>query len=156
MARYRGTVASPYPAADIWSYLADLRSVSEWDPSVEDVRITSGDPGMVGTRYELEVSFLGRGLSLPYVTVAVDPPTRLVFAAETESISVRDEAQIRPLATGGSSVVWDAELRLNGARRLFDPVLRLAFNRLGARAERGLRQRLNQVEMPGSLKGVAA
>ena len=50
-----------------------------------------------------------------------EPPTRVVFAAETESVSVRDEARIRPIADGGSSVVWDAELRLKGARRLLRP-----------------------------------
>ena len=43
-------------------------------PSVEDVRLTSGEPRTVGARYELEVSFLGSRLSLPYVTVEVEPP----------------------------------------------------------------------------------
>ena len=144
MARYTGTVTSPHPAAEIWSYLADLRSIGEWNPSVEGVRLTAGEPRTIGARYELEVSFLRSSLALPYVTVEVEPPNRVVFAAETDSVTVRDEARIRPLADGGSSVVWDAELRLKGARRLFDPLLRLAFNRLGGRAKRGLGKRLNE------------
>jgi hypothetical protein len=80
----------------------------------------------------------------------------LVFAAETESVSVRDEAQIRPLADGGSAVVWDADLRLKGARRLLDPPLRLVFNRVGARAEGGLGERLNERELPRSLQEARA
>lgn len=146
MARYTGAVTSPHPPAEIWSYLADLRLIAEWDPSVEDVQLISGDPGTVGARYELEVRFLGNRLSLPYVTVTVEPPTHVVFAAETGSVEVRDEARIHPIGGGGSSVTWDAELRLKRARRLFDPLLRLGFNRLGGRAERGLRVRLNEPE----------
>jgi carbon monoxide dehydrogenase subunit G len=148
MARYKGTVTSHHPASAVWSYLADLRSVAEWDPSVDEIRLLSGNPGTVGARYQLEVSFLGNRVSLPYVTVTADPPTRVVFSAETESVVVRDEARVRPLADGGSSVTWDADLRLKAARRLFDPLLRLAFNRLGRRAARGLGERLTEITPP--------
>jgi len=154
MARYTGTVTSPHPAAEIWSYLADLRSIAEWDPSVEEIRLVSGDPGTVGARYHLEVSFLGSRVSLPYVTVTVEPPTRVVFAAETKSVMVRDEARIRPIADRGTSLTWNAELRLKGARGLLDPLLGLAFNRLGSRATRGLGERLNELTSPHSLEQV--
>lgn len=144
MARFTGTVRSPHPAADTWSYLADLRSIAEWDPSVERISLSSGEPRTVDARYELAVSFLGKTLTLPYATVAAEEPTRVVFAAWTDIVTVRDEARVRPLPDGGSSVTWDAELRLRGARRLLNPLLRLAFGRLGDRAERGLRKRLNE------------
>jgi hypothetical protein len=155
MARYTGTVTSPHSAAEIWSYLADLRSIAEWDPSVEEVRLVSGNPGAIGARYQLDVSFLGGGVSLTYVTVTVEPPSRVVFAAETESVTVRDEARIRALPDGGSTVVWDAELRLKRAR-LLDPLLRLAFNRLGSRAARGLSERLNEPTLSHALEGARA
>jgi hypothetical protein len=148
MARYKGTVSSPHSAAEVWSYLADLRSAGQWDPSVDEVRLVSGTPRTVGAGYELAVSFLGGRVVLPYVTAAVNPPVGVVFTAETGSISVRDEATIRPDATGGSSVTWDAELRLKGVRRLLEPLLRVAFNRVGARAENGLRDLLGQAEVP--------
>jgi carbon monoxide dehydrogenase subunit G len=154
MARYTAKVTSPHPAAEIWSYLADLRSIAEWDPSVEKARLVSGDPGALDARYQLEVGFLGSRVSLPYVAATAESPTRLVFTAETESVTVRDEARIRPNADGGTSLTWDAELRLKGARRLLDPLLRLAFNRLGSRAARGLHERLNELTLPHSLEQV--
>jgi carbon monoxide dehydrogenase subunit G len=156
MARYTATVTSPHPAAEVWGYLADLRSIAEWDPSVEKIRLVSGDPEKVGARYQLEVSFLGSRVSLPYVAVTVEPPTRLVFAAESESVVVRDEARIRPNADGGTSLTWDAELRLKGVRRLLDPLLRLAFNRLGSQAARGLSERVNELTMPHSVEQARA
>ena len=38
MARYTGTVDAPHSAEEVWHYLADLRSVGEWDPSVDERR----------------------------------------------------------------------------------------------------------------------
>src|SRR5690349_11787744 len=138
MARYTGTVDAPHSTDAVWSYLADLRSVGEWDPSVESVRLTAGEPRTETARYQLEVSFRGRSVSLPYRVVEVDRPHRVVFAAETDSVSVRDEARIEPVGPGDSRVTWDADLRLNGIRKLFEPALRPLFNRLGENARRGL------------------
>jgi carbon monoxide dehydrogenase subunit G len=156
MARYTGEVTSPLSPAEVWSYLADLRSVADWDPSVHEIHLVSGDPQAAGARYQLEVGFLGNRVSLPYVTVAAEPPSRVVFAAETDSVAVHDEARIRPLADGGTFVTWDADLRLKGARRLFDPLLRLAFARLGRRAARGLDQQLNDLTAPSSFEEARA
>jgi len=141
MATYNGTAESNLRQDDAWCYLADLRSTKEWDPSVVAARLVRGEPGEVGSRYELEVSFAGRTVTLPYETVESERPRRVVFEAQTGSISVRDEATVRELAPG-SGVSWKASLRLQGIRRLLDPVLQLAFGRLGRRAEEGLRERL--------------
>jgi carbon monoxide dehydrogenase subunit G len=144
MARYTGTVHAPHSAEEVWSYLADLRSVGEWDPSVESVKLTAGEPRTESARYELEVSHRGRSISLPYRVVEVHRPHRVVFAAETDSVSVRDEARIEPVSAGSSRVTWDADLRLNGIRKLFELPLRVLFNRIGQNAERGLDERLRE------------
>jgi hypothetical protein len=140
----------------VWTYLVDLRSIAHWDPSVEEIKLVAGDPLVAGARYQLEVGFLGNRVSLPYVTVAAERPRRVVFAAETNSVAVRDEARIRPLPDGGTFVTWDADLRLKGARRLFDPLLRLAFARLSRRAARGLNRQLNDLSASGSLEEARA
>ena len=142
MAHYSATLTTDNRADDVWRYLADLRSITEWDPSVEDARLVEGDPGTVGARYELDVRFLGRTVTLPYETVVAEPPHRLVFAAETGAMSIADEAIILPVVSG-SSLTWRASLDLRGGRRLFDPPLRVAFARLGGNAEDGLRRRLS-------------
>ena len=145
MARYTGTIDAPRPPQEVWQYLADLRSIREWDPSVRAVSLTEGQPGKVGAAYELTVEFMGRELILPYRTVAANPPDSVVFAAETDAVSVRDQATIRR-GPRGSSVIWDANLELKGVRRLLDLPLRIAFNRLGGRAAHGLAERLSSSE----------
>jgi carbon monoxide dehydrogenase subunit G len=141
MVAYRGTVSALSRQADAWSYLADLRSLPEWDPSVEGVRLLAGEPGEPGSRFEVQVRFLSGTLTLPYVTAFSEPQERVVFRAETESVIVVDEATVR--STGqGSEVTWAAKLELKGLRKVFEPALRVGFHRLGRRAEQGLRTRL--------------
>jgi carbon monoxide dehydrogenase subunit G len=143
MARYTGRAEAPHPPEEVWRYLSDLRSVAEWDPSVQDARLVSGEPGTVGARFEVEVSFLGGSVTLPYETVVAEPPHRVVFEARTDSLSVRDEAMVDP-ASAGSEVTWDADLRLMGPRKMLDLLLRVAFERIGRRAEEGLNERLRE------------
>jgi uncharacterized protein YndB with AHSA1/START domain len=156
MASYEATVTAAHSPEEVWRYLADLRLIREWDPSVVGARLVSGEPGTVGARYEVDVSFLGRTLTLPYLTVEVEPPRRVVFSAETSSVTVRDEARIGPIRDGDSTVTWDADLRLKGPRRILDLPLRAAFNRLGSRAERGLAGRLNEPILTGPEERVRA
>ncbi|HMA26252.1 MAG: SRPBCC family protein [Solirubrobacterales bacterium] len=143
MASYTGTATAAHPQDDVWSYLADLRLIREWDPSVADARLVSGEPGKVGSRYELDVTFLGRTVTLAYETVVSEPPHRIVFAAETDALSVVDEALVLPLPEG-SRATWNASLHLKGVRQVLELPLRAAFARLGGKAEQGLRERLSE------------
>jgi carbon monoxide dehydrogenase subunit G len=154
MARYTGTVQARHGADEVWDYLADLRSIRDWDPSVDNVELVSGAPGTESARYELEMRFRGRTLALRYRTVEVDPPHRVVFAADTDSVSIRDEARIEPAGTQTSTVVWDANLRLRGFRKLFELPLRVFFNRLGRDAHEGLSKRLTRPRLEGTLHEV--
>lgn len=147
MARYTGTVDAPHGAEEVWQYLADLRSAEEWDPSVDEVRLVLGEPRTESARYDLEVRFGGRSINIPYRVAELDPPHRVVFEAETDSVSVRDEARIEPKGPAASSVTWDADLRLRGIRRVLDLPLRAIFHRVGEEARKGLSERLREKEL---------
>ena len=75
----------------------------------------------------------------------------MVFEAETDWVSVRDEARIEPKGPAASSVTWDADLRLRGIRRVLDLPLRAIFHRVGEDARNGLRERLCKSELGGSM-----
>lgn len=141
MAHFSATLATENRPDEVWRYLADLRSIVEWDPSVKDARLVEGDPGTVGARYLLDVGFLGRTAALPYEMVEAEPPHRLLFAAETDAMSIADEAIVLPTVSG-STLTWRASLRLRRGKRVLDPPLQVAFARLGRNAEDGLRKRL--------------
>ena len=154
MARYTGTVEAPHSPEEVWHHLADLRSVEEWDPSVDEVELVGGEPRTEGARYDVEVRFRGRSINLPYRVVEVNPPHQVVFEAETSWVSVRDEAKIEPKGLAASSVTWDADLRLRGVRRVLDLPLRASFHRIGEDAKQGLRERLREPELGGPIARV--
>ena len=155
MARYTGTVESIHPPEDAWHYLADLRSLAEWDPSVKRVELVTGRPRRPVAAYTLEVAFLGKTTSLPYRIAEAESPHRIVFTAETDSVHIRDMAEIEPASGGGSKVTWDADLQLRGVRRVFDLPLRVAFSRLGRAAQRGLADQLNRPRRAAPLRRAA-
>ncbi len=113
MARYHTTVRSSRRAEETFDYLSDFSTTAEWDPGVvEAERLSTGPVGMGST-------------------------FRVVLAAEAQSARSVDEITVLP-TDHGSEVTYDADLRGQGLFRLADPLLGLAFRRIGERARDGL------------------
>jgi hypothetical protein len=143
MAHYRTTVPSPHSPDEVFRYLADFRSVSEWDPSIINATlIGDGDPITVGARFHVTTKTRFSEIVLDYTTTAIDPPERITLRGENDSMVSVDAITIATDGGVGSSVTYDAQITLKGARRLADPLLQLAFQRLGDKARDGLRTRL--------------
>lgn len=142
MARYRTTVSSTMSAADAFAYMAAFENVAAWDPGVRSARrLTDGEPRL-GTKFDVEVSFLGRTLPLHYEITAFTPGTSFTLVAETSTL--RSVDTITVVADGsGSQVTYDADLILKGLFKVGEPSLRLAFRTIGNKARDGMRRALN-------------
>ncbi len=137
MARYHTTVRSSRRAEETFDYLSDFSTTAEWDPGVvEAERLSTGPVGM-GSTFRVVASFLGRRVSLVYRVIDFEPGRRVVLAAEAQSARSVDEITVLP-TDHGSEVTYDADLRGQGLFRLADPLLGLAFRRIGERARDGL------------------
>ena len=143
MAHYRGTVDSARPAEATFAYMANFANVSEWDPTAVEARaLQEGEPAL-GSRFFVRVRWLGRDLPLTYEIVAYEPPRRLVLRAENATSVSEDTVEVEPRGEG-SRLTYDARVELKGAARLLDPLLGLAFRRLGDNAAAGLRRELGR------------
>jgi hypothetical protein len=141
MARYETSVATELSAAEAFAYMADVNHFVLWDPGVKRVRRVAGDGAGVGSAYDLTVQAGGTTV-MRYEVKQYEPPHRLLLVARTAFLTSVDE--IRVEASGsGSIVTYDAELTLNGPLRLLDPLLRVAFRRIGDRAAAGLQRVLS-------------
>lgn len=134
MARYRAVVPTSLSQDAVYAYLADFRSVAEWDPSIDDARLVDGTPGQLGSRYQLTMRQLGRTTTLDYETVEATPTTQLVYRCETGTFVSLDTITVRAEGT----LEYDARITLKGVGRLFDPLMGLLLRRLGAKAREGL------------------
>lgn len=138
MSRYRASIDTDWAPAMAFDYLSDFSTSAEWDPGVvEAVRLPSASLGE-GTQFRLVARFLGRETPLTYRIVEYDPPRAVTFLGESSTVVSRDRITFETIG-GRTRVTYDAVLQLKGVLRLADPLLALAFNRVGDRARDGLR-----------------
>jgi uncharacterized protein YndB with AHSA1/START domain len=144
MAHYVATVTSPRPPDEVYRYLADFRSVAEWDPSITaSVHVNDGEPIAVGALFRVTTKTRLSEIVLEYTTTELEPPHRIALRGENASMTSIDVITIEPGDGSGSRVTYDATLELHGLRRLADPLLNLGFQRLGDKARDGLQRALD-------------
>jgi uncharacterized protein YndB with AHSA1/START domain len=144
MAGYSATVPSTRPPDEVFAYLADFRSVADWDPSIsESVHVNDDDPIKVGAIFRVTTETTLKNVVLEYTTIELDRPHKIVLRGENDSMVSVDTITIRDSGDGGAEVKYSAEIELKGARKLLDPLLELGFKRLGDKARDGLRAKLN-------------
>jgi carbon monoxide dehydrogenase subunit G len=141
MARYKATVDTSLPPAEVFAYMSDFSTAAEWDPgTVESERLGDAPLG-VGTKFRLVAEFLGRRSTLTYTILEYDEPKVVAFRGENSTVVSLDRIGFEA-HDAGTRIVYDAQLTLKGPLKLADPLLALAFKRVGDQALTGLRETL--------------
>ena len=143
MAHYNASVDTSRPPDEMFAYLSDFSSTQEWDPGVIEAERLGDAPVREGTEFRLLAGFLGRKTPLTYRIVEYDPPNAVTFRGESSTVVSLDRITFEP-SDGGTRITYDADLALKGPFKLADPLLGVAFKRVGARALAGLRRTLGE------------
>ena len=146
MARYVMRVRTDLEAREAFAFMADLSNFAEWDPGVSSAEQVQGDGPGLGAQYDVEAS----GSMLRYVVDVYEEPERIRATARNRWITSVDTISVTPDTgggAGGSIVTYDADLTLNGLLRIGDPLLALAFKRIGDKAAAGLVERLQGIRL---------
>jgi carbon monoxide dehydrogenase subunit G len=141
MARYQATVYTDRSRQEVFDYLSDFSTTQDWDPGVVTAERLTGDAVKQGSEFSLVARFLGRDTQLTYRIVEYESPRYVVFLGENATVISRDRITFEPMGEG-TNISYDAELSLKGTLRLADPLLGLAFKRVGDRALAGMRETL--------------
>lgn len=141
MAHYRATIDIQQTREDVFAYLSDFSTTAQWDPGVVEAKCVNGAAVGQGSEFRLVAQFLGRKNELTYRIVEYDPPHAVTFLGENATVTSRDRITFEEIAEG-TRVTYDAHLALKGPFRIADPLLGLAFSRVGDRALAGLRRTL--------------
>ncbi|MBV9918787.1 MAG: SRPBCC family protein [Solirubrobacterales bacterium] len=141
MARYRAALETERPREELFTYLSDFSTTREWDPGVVSAERVNGSPVQEGAEFRLVAEFLGRRTPITYRIIEYDPPHAVTFLGENSRVTSRDRITFETLG-GGTRITYDAALELKGALKIADPLLGLAFKRVGDRALGGLRRKL--------------
>ena len=143
MAHYNASLDTPRPPDEMFAYLSDFSTTQEWDPGVIEAERLGDAPVREGTEFRLLASFLGRKIPLTYRIVEYDPPHVVTFRGESSTVVSLDRITFEP-SEQGTRITYDADLVLKGPFKLADPLLGIAFKRVGARALAGLRKTLGE------------
>ncbi|HEU4975246.1 MAG TPA: SRPBCC family protein [Baekduia sp.] len=141
MAHYTASLETPRPPAATFAYLSDFSTTQEWDPGVVEAQRLGDDPVGHGTEFRVVADFLGRKAALTYRIVEFEPDRAVTLRGENATVVSLDRITFEP-SDGGTRVTYDADLALKGPLRIADPLLGLAFDRVGDRALEGLRAAL--------------
>ena len=142
MARYLTSIESKATADDAFDLIADFSRITAWDPGVVSGKRLDDGPIAVGSRFEVLSAVGPRRIPLTYEVLEWDRPHRAVLQARTRDFTSYDVITVADLAGSGSEVTYEANLSLHGVRRLADPLLRVALQIIGRRAEGGIRRAL--------------
>jgi carbon monoxide dehydrogenase subunit G len=137
------TVVVDKPLEAVFGYLSDFTTTTEWDPGTVVTVNQQGDGG-VGTTYLNTSKFLGRQTQLTYVVHDFVPGVRVELYGENKTVIAVDTMTFRT-AGNATEVTYTAEFTFQGPSRLLAPLLRPAFERLGERAQTGMRTALSRL-----------
>ena len=146
MARYITSVRTARSVDDAFDYMADLRNFEQWDPGVHKVTQFKGIGAGADSEFDVTVASIGRDMKLRYRTTEFVPPATILAVARTALLTSTDRITVRADGTG-SIVTYDADLRLRSVWKVFEPVLRMSFKKIGDRAAAGLRTALDGTEV---------
>ncbi len=155
MARYHATVQSRSPAAETFGYLAAFSNAAEWDPGVLAGEHLDPGPVGAGSRFRLVVPFLGARMSLTYKVIGFVPDREVLLRAANALLRSTDRIVVTG-AADGSTVSYDAEVRLRGPLQVLDPLLRPGFRVVAERAAAGLADALSRRPPGGGTRTAAA
>ncbi|MDJ0868605.1 MAG: SRPBCC family protein [Myxococcota bacterium] len=141
MARFVDAIDLPLDPQTAFDYLADFSNTADWDPGVAAAERLDAGPLGPGSQFAVTVEFLGRRIPFVYEIAEWEPPQRLVLRGEGGAVVSIDEIGVAPRGDG-CRVTYEARVELKGIARVADPLLGLLFQRVGAVAARGLRERV--------------
>ncbi len=142
MARYEDTVPSSRSQEDTFDYLARFSNTTDWDPGALRGRdLQDGGPIGVGSRFALDFKIAGRTQELVYEITAYERPRRVRLVAEGTGFTSDDEIVVAERGDS-AAVTYDANVRLTGPLKLFDPLMQIGFKRVAGKAADGLRRTL--------------
>jgi carbon monoxide dehydrogenase subunit G len=134
--RVRRIVTAEKPLDEVFAYLSDFTTTTEWDPGTVQTVLTSGDGGF-GTEYLNTSIFAGRETRLTYVVEDLVPNRHISLRGENKTVIAHDTMTFRE-AGGQTEVTYTADFTFKGITKLIAPLMKPAFTRLGNKAETGM------------------
>ena len=130
------------PLDEVFAYVADFSTVSEWDPGiVTSSRIDEGELG-VGSSFDVTSVFMGRELDLVYEITQFEPGSLVVLETRAARFDGIDTIEFSAVDETTTRVRYQAQFVFRGVMKLIVPLLGGTFTKLGKKAMDGMKATL--------------
>jgi hypothetical protein len=151
MARYTTTQTTGWDPDTAFSWMADLRHLADWDPSIESSEQVEGDGPGLGAEYDVTVHAVGGSRTMRYRIEEWEPAQhRLLAVSQTPVLTSYDRISVDAVEGDAltTSVTYDADLVMKGPAKVADPLVALGFKKMGDEAAAGLAEVLHEPAPP--------
>jgi carbon monoxide dehydrogenase subunit G len=131
---------TPPPAAVV-DYLKDFANAEDWDPGTQTCTRTDSGAVAEGAAWHNVSNIFGVKAELTYVLRELTDD-KVVFVGTNKSSTSTDTISVVPDGTG-SKLTYHADLEMNGAAKLLNPVMKLVFEKLANDTEKQMVTVLN-------------
>jgi len=137
------------PIADVFYYLADFSTISEWDASVISAKKVSEGAITQGTRFDLVLRSAGRRVPMAYTLTTYQALSHLVFTGKAQGFVAIDSIWLKETPQG-TEITWQADITFEGILAHLLPVMRPSLLKLAKTSMQGLAHALSNNYHPQS------
>lgn len=134
--KFEGSYQFPKSSSEVYSYISDLRRVSECIPDLKSVEIKSEDEALATAR--AGIGFIRGDFNLRFNVTQRSPHTNLGYAVHGSGlgsgVDISITVQLEDLSTGGSTLSWVADTKVVGR------VASMAQGMISSQAEKIIKQ----------------
>lgn len=145
MIRLTETASTELAREVAFAAVGEFANIAAWDPGVvSSVKAIPGET-VVGTVYDLVVSYGGRRMEMRYRVTAFEPGRRIALDGSGRFVTAVDVIEFAD-SGNGTLITYVADIGLTGVARLFEPFLKGRLAEIGRSAGDGLRRWLIELE----------
>lgn len=151
MARYTTTQTTGWDPDTAFAWMADLRHLAAWDPSITSSEQVAGSGPGPGAEYDVTVHAAGGDRTMRYRIEEWEPEQRRLLAvSETPVLTSYDRISVEAVEGDPHTVAvtYDADLVMKGPAKVADPLVALGFSKMGDAAAAGLAATLHEPHPP--------
>jgi len=121
--RVERTARIEAPAGELFAYLADLRTITEWMSGVVDARLTSEGEMGVGSTALVTRELMGQRIEAPITVTEYDPPRRVVIGGEVSGVKANAQLDLAPDGDDATRLSFAMEIRGSLLTAFMEPMI---------------------------------
>lgn len=122
--RVEGSTRIPAPPGEVFSYLADLDNVADWQGGVTAARRTTDGPMGVGSTATVTRQLMGQRLEAPLTVNEYEPPRRIGIGSEVSGVKAQATLDLVPADDGrATDLAFAMEIRGSGLTSFMEPMI---------------------------------